>query len=1575
MTRRKRTILGFAIAVCAPLAYAVPYVDLTLVAPWQAPNLLVEMAETVGMDNSTLYFKLLDDFSSLTTDDSQKTVQQIYSGAIDRIALHQAPFQMDILKMGLALHIATPRIEAYHQYYQQAVIPTIADYQACSVWAQLNQQQFCEPSKLEAYIRKADILPQSLLPFDHVFGPPSGKPVILYTSEFSSDFAAFHSILTRATEKYEISYVLRYKPATNNNKSSSRPLYLSGYGVELALKNTDYLVIDDRAAEENTRSIKSTLTGFGKKISQRLFEETKPTIEPLTPKEIRDLALKATQFVALSENPLSSLTQLSQDFPKYAQSISQIELEEKFRSVNDPESPLHPGLNAMWLNGLEVDMDKVDPFFFIRALQTERKLMDKFQSLGINASQALDILSHEALVAQSANTGMEEIYDVRDSAEQPTTIWWNDLEKDKRYKEWTSNLYDMLRPVYPGQLRAIRRNVYNLLMIEDLSTLTSLNRIKDDIQHMIKQGTPIRFGIMPLVDADEYSASTITAKLLHYVITEYGKSQGMTFLNEIANKLSIDNLKSSTPGLVEEVFTFVMSKAGKPKSGDSMTFEDVLDSRREYAQRARAFAKRMGVSQSTNVYTMFLNGKYLEYDDTKALPRILLQALNEQTQLVAGNIYMGQIRQTTNVYEFLLTQPYVAPSRNPYIIVTEDRPLHMLPVYEPSDSLKYLYYVHSGAKPTVNVWVIANFNKVAGVKLALEAMSFLENNEQARVALIHNTADTSGADVSGFTEKKNVPFSSVLYQYTAQHKAGVEDLKKLFAHVLQDQSAESSSTSAEQIKIMAPGSPIVEAAVKVKSTVWDDQCNALTKMGMPSNFSGIIVNGRMVGPIDADADFSKEDYDVLWQVEMKDRAGPVLTALESLGNGAEESNQKADMVMKITSIIEIDKANTPKNVFEGKQTPVRTRPYHHMNPDLVHLTAGDSSKDAFIEIGVLLNPVSETAQKWSGFLETLSQIHGIHIDIYLNPHPKLEEIPIKRFYRYVFDSELHFDSKTGALETPAAYFADLPPSSLYTLGVDTINAWHVTVKEANMDLDNILLETLGAGQSSVSAVYKLEHILIEGHCIDAATQAPPRGLQFVLGTDTDHSITDTIVMANLGYFQLKAHPGIWNLSLREGRSSQVYHIENIGTEGRWVKGHEQANKLIPLTSFEGVLLFPQVRKNPGREHDDVLEEESTVDQQKTQTGFWSSMTNKLFGKNKNEQGDNKEVAPAKPRQADINIFSVASGQLYERFLSIMIASVMEHTKSTVKFWFIENFLSPSFKNFVPEMAKEYGFDYEMVTYNWPSWLRSQKEKQRTIWGYKILFLDVLFPLDVDKVIFVDADQIVRTDLQELVDLDLHGAPYGYTPFCSDRHEMDGFRFWNHGYWKGHLAGRPYHISALYVVDLVRFRQLAAGDRLRAQYQQLSADPNSLANLDQDLPNNMQHIVPIYSLPQEWLWCETWCSDESLKTAKTIDLCNNPLTKEPKLDRARRQVPEWEAYDEQIHKLRKKVAKHQEKEQKETPTASTPAHPMMSHAFEEAKKVVHDLMDDSFEDIIDAVDDLPSAKAETKRTVTHVKDEL
>ena len=134
---------------------------------------------------------------------------------------------------------------------------------------------------------------------------------------------------------------------------------------------------------------------------------------------------------------------------------------------------------------------------------------------------------------------------------------------------------------------------------------------------------------------------------------------------------------------------------------------------------------------------------------------------------------------------------------------------------------------------------------------------------------------------------------------------------------------------------------------------------------------------------------------------------------------------------------------------------------------------------------------------------------------------------------------------------------------------------------------------------------------------------------------------------------------------------------------------------------------------------------------------------------------------------------------------------------------------------------------------------------------------------------------------------MDGKPYGYVPFCDSRPETLGYQFWRQGYWKDHLRGKPYHISALYVVDLDVFRKHAIGDELRGVYDQLSRDPNSLSNLDQDLPNYLQAAAPIHSLPEAWLWCETWCSKTTKAAAKTIDLCNNPLTKEPKLDQAQR----------------------------------------------------------------------------------------
>lgn len=60
----------------------------------------------------------------------------------------------------------------------------------------------------------------------------------------------------------------------------------------------------------------------------------------------------------------------------------------------------------------------------------------------------------------SANTEKQEFaMDIRDSA----IIWINDIEQDSAYGRWSSSLTELLRPTFPGMLRNIRRNLYNLV--------------------------------------------------------------------------------------------------------------------------------------------------------------------------------------------------------------------------------------------------------------------------------------------------------------------------------------------------------------------------------------------------------------------------------------------------------------------------------------------------------------------------------------------------------------------------------------------------------------------------------------------------------------------------------------------------------------------------------------------------------------------------------------------------------------------------------------------------------------------------------------------------------------------------------------------------------------------------------------------------------------------------------------------------------------------------------------------------------------------------------------------------------
>lgn len=179
-----------------------------------------------------------------------------------------------------------------------------------------------------------------------------------------------------------------------------------------------------------------------------------------------------------------------------------------------------------------------------------------------------------------------------------------------------------------------------------------------------------------------------------------------------------------------------------------------------------------------------------------------------------------------------------------------------------------------------------------------------------------------------------------------------------------------------------------------------------------------------------------------------------------------------------------------------------------------------------------------------------------------------------------------------------AQFTELPLDPIYTLAMDVPQAWLVRPREAPHDLDNIQLYAISQKDraNGIHAIFGLDYLIIEGHARDALTSTPPRGLQLQLTTNSSTVIADTQVVANLGYLQFRAKPGVFQLEIRPGRGREVFTMESVGNSGWNSPCVEEVGSEITLTSFDGLILYPRMARIPGMEREDVLPPPDTVHQ-------------------------------------------------------------------------------------------------------------------------------------------------------------------------------------------------------------------------------------------------------------------------------------------------------------------------------------------------------------------------------------------
>ncbi|XP_026323693.1 UDP-glucose:glycoprotein glucosyltransferase isoform X2 [Hyposmocoma kahamanoa] len=1489
-------------------------------AKWETTPIVLELAEYLAGENTDLFWSFVNGINSLKTSlDNLETDKQVYDACIGVASTLLAPAQLRMAKLALSMHTSSPAVRMFDQVATQNGAKEVE----CSTFVAIASMKICDDVVLRDILKSydkynADEHKLDTYLLDHSYPSSDNKSLtaILYGELGMSDFTTKHKILATYADIGAINYVVRW-----NVKPRGKPkLRLSGYGVELQLKSTEYKSQDDTtpkeadagdagapSEEEDENDPQNQIDGFNFGRLKNLFPALRTPLErfrqhlseaseelaPLKIWQMQGLSMQAAAAVVDAhdsggDESLRVLTSIAQNFPMQTKSLIHVNVPRTFREevlynqdIFSSALGLRPAEPLLLVSGAQYDAEELDVLSLLAALREDIGPMNTLHALGMSKNLINNLMSLEL---GESYTWEEYGLDIRDTA----ITWLNDLETDERYRRWPSSYMELLRPTYPGMLRNLRRNIYNYVIVIDPTSPFSGPPLKLG-ETLLKHATPVRVGLVLATGSDDPILEAAIRSAFNFVAQEKNSNrEAFYFLSQLLN-----------PNPDETLDLELVKKYLKKYTKPHIDTVEIMAEDSEYnfgGQLAQEFISKIGSDKFPQVLIngvpLWDEGPSPATSSVELLEEALVTALSRHTGRFQRAVFRGELTDVEDATEYLMKQPHIVPRLNRRVLAAEssqyldlggvaasselfsEDKVHRLMHLTGRDALatalpvlKYFTKPGKSEKILQTIWVTGDLNNKASRDLLRDALTFMRESGGTRVAFIPNVDGSSNADQS---------LNKVVLAALTALESG--PATKYVAQLLEDEGCH----ERQDCDILPE---LVPALNKYDWVLKASRVLCARSFKLRPGARAVVHNTRMIGPFLDDEKFTLDDFLLLERFTNQlyaDKLSEVLDKKKVTKNEVVEDDDDEYEIVELTNedrlkVISVLASRSPK-----PRTPLPTglRTEH----SLVEL-APLIKNEAAVEIVAILDPASNAAQKLAPLLLVLRRVVNCRIKLFMNPQDKNSDMPLKSFYRYVLEPELQFTSEGALTGGALARFSHLPHAPLLSMELRTPPNWLVECVKSVYDLDNIRLADV---DTVVHSEFELEYLLLEGHAWDTTLATPPRGLQLILGTRENPDIMDTIVMANLGYFQLKANPGAWILRLRPGRSDEIYEIidhENTDTPA----GSEDIQVL--MSSFRSHVIKLRVSKKPDKQHLDLLVENDD----KSSGGIWNSIASSFGG------GDEQEA-----EDETINVFSVASGHLYERFLRIMMLSVLKHTKSPVKFWFLKNYLSPSLKDILPYMAQEYGFQYELVQYQWPRWLQRQRDRQRTIWGYKILFLDVLFPLYVKKIIFVDADQIVRADLKELVNLDLGGAPYGYTPFCDSRKEMEGFRFWKQGYWRNHLQGRSYHISALYVVDLKRFRRIAAGDRLRGQYQALSQDPNSLSNLDQDLPNNMIHQVAIKSLPQEWLWCETWCDNDSKKYAKTIDLCNNPMTKEAKLSAAMRIVPEWKEYDDEIKALQARV---------------------------------------------------------------------
>uniref|UniRef100_A0A3B1K1N6 Uncharacterized protein n=1 Tax=Astyanax mexicanus TaxID=7994 RepID=A0A3B1K1N6_ASTMX len=350
--------------------------------------------------------------------------------------------------------------------------------EACSAFVSVHGQLTCSTKDMKKLLKTAAGRPKPYLyKNDHKYPGANGTDlpvVILYAEIGTKKFNTFHKVLSeRAEEGNDL--LLRHYVAVSTLKVLSLTYFclavddtqVKGWSLDKSL-NAHCLLVPRKSYPD--------LQGQLGDLRRHLLESTND-MAPLKVWELQDLSFQAAaRIMSVPKfDSLKLMRDLSQNFPSRARSLTRVavnqemrkEIEENQKRLSESMG-IHPGDSSLFINGIHIDLDFHNAFrykhyllhlsFILDIIRGEAKLLEGLHNLGIRGTSMSKFLRMPV-------TTVEESYalDIRHSA----IMWINDIESDSTYRTWPSSLQELLRATFPGVIRQIRRNFFNLVLFLD----------------------------------------------------------------------------------------------------------------------------------------------------------------------------------------------------------------------------------------------------------------------------------------------------------------------------------------------------------------------------------------------------------------------------------------------------------------------------------------------------------------------------------------------------------------------------------------------------------------------------------------------------------------------------------------------------------------------------------------------------------------------------------------------------------------------------------------------------------------------------------------------------------------------------------------------------------------------------------------------------------------------------------------------------------------------------------------------------------------------------------------------------